>query len=40
MVGTWDVLILLWQRINGIVNGETLTRILVILVDNRLTCQL
>ena len=40
MVRTWNILILLRQRINGVVHGEALTRVLMILVDHRLTSQL
>src|SRR5574344_6351 len=39
MVGTWNLVIFLLQWINGIVNREALARILVILVDNRLTSE-
>ena len=40
MVGTRDSLQFFLQWINGIVHGVALTRILMVLVDNRLTCQL
>ena len=40
MIGTWDVLQFLSERIHRIVHGEALSRILVVVVDNGLTSQL
>ena len=40
MVRTRNGLILFRQRINGVVHGEALTRILMVLVNDGLTCQL